>query len=79
MIDDEGNANVIQFGSNLCERVAMSVMDAEAHEIVLGFYFSFIIRYLMEEVLGRQVVIEAYFYRETVLNLVSNDGKTAGQ
>lgn len=45
-------------------------MEAEVHGLVLGFDYTYIIRELLIELLGRKVTEEAYVDRKTLLNAV---------
>lgn len=76
LVDDDGNCNIIHWGSNRCRRIARSVLAAEVHGLVLGFDYVFIIQKLAEELLGRQVKVEAYTDSKTLFNVIAKDGAT---
>lgn len=63
--------NTIIFGSNERKRVTRSVMAAEVHALILGYDFAFIIKSLVEEMLGRQVPLEIFMDSRTVLDTVA--------
>ena len=77
MADDNGNCNLLHYGSNKCQRIARSVMAAEIQALVLGFDFAFLIKDLVDEILGTDMRIEALIDSKTVFNVVAKDGKTA--
>ena len=76
MADKNGNCNVLHYGSNKCQRVARSVMAAEIQALTLGFDYAFIVKDLVDEILGRQLRIEAMIDSKTVFNVVAKEGKT---
>lgn len=55
-----GRANIFHYGSNRCNCVTRSVMASEVHGMIWEFYFTFIIRNLLRDVLKRMISIEAY-------------------
>lgn len=77
LADDNYKANIFHYGSNLCKRVARSLMAAEVHGLVLGFYYAYIVRELVSKILGRNVSIESYGYRKTLFNLIAKYGSTS--
>ena len=76
MVDGNGNCNIVHYGSNRCQRVARSVMAAELQALVLGFDYAFVIKDLVEEILGRHVKVEVMVDSKTTFNVVAKDGKT---
>lgn len=77
MVDDENNCNIVHFGSNKCKRIARSVMAAEVQALVLGFDYAFIVKDLIEEIIGRSIRLEALIDSKTVFNVIAKDGQTA--
>lgn len=75
-VDKHNNCNILHNGSNKCQRIARSVMGAEIQALVLGFDFAFLEQYLIEEILGKSIRMEAMMDRKTVFNVVAKDGKT---
>lgn len=67
---------MIHHGSKRCKRVTRSVMSSELHALILGFDYAFIIRNLLEEILGRKVRLDAYVDIKTVFDVISKDGNT---
>ena len=77
MVDDDDNCNIVHYGSNRCKRVARSVMAAEIQALVLGFDFAFIVKDLIEEILGREVKLEALVDSKTVFDVIARDAQTS--
>lgn len=76
MVDDDNNSNIIHYGSNRCSRIARSVMAAELHALTLGFDYAFVIKDLLEDILGRKIKIEALIDSKTVFNVITKEGST---
>lgn len=76
MVDDNGNAKIIHFGTNRYRRAVRSVMAEEIHALVLGFDFAFAIAHMLEEVLRTATGMEAYVNCKTVFDVSSNDSNT---
>ena len=77
LVDKHENCNVLHYGSDKCKRIARSVMAAELHALVLGFDYAFLVKDLVEEILGRKIVVEAMVDNKSVFNVIAKDGKTA--
>ena len=77
MVDAAGNCNIVHYGSNRCKRVVRSVMAAEVQALVLGFDFSFVVKDLIEELLGREIKLEAMVDSKTVFDVIARDSQTA--
>lgn len=52
-------------------------MATEVHGLVLGFDFAFLVPYLLEEVVGRAVMIKAYVDSQTRFKVVAKVVGTA--
>ena len=77
MVDDKGRCNILHYGSNKCKRIARSVMAAEVIALVLGYDVAFVVKDLVEEILGREVKLEVMIDSRTVFNVIAKDGQTA--
>lgn len=77
IVDDQNQANIVHYGSSNCHRVSRSLMVAELHMFVHTFDIAYMIRETLEELLGRQIHLEAFVDRQTLFNVISNDGRTA--
>lgn len=77
MVDEKDNCNIVHYGSNRCNRVARSVLAAEIQALVLGFDSAFLVKDLVEELLGRTIKLEALIDSKTVFNVIAKDGKTS--
>ena len=76
MVDKHNNCNILHYGSNRCQRIARSVMAAEVQALILGFDYAFMIKTLVEEILGTELIIEAMIDSRTVFNVVAKEAKT---
>ena len=76
MVDDKGRCNIIHYGSNKCRRIARSVMAAEVMALVLGYDVAFVVKDLVEEILGREIKLEVMIDSRTVFNVIAKDGQT---
>ena len=76
LVDDTGRCNVLHYGSNRCRRIARSVMAAEIQALILGFDYAYLIKDQLDEILGRDVKIEAVVDSKTTFNVVAKEGKT---
>lgn len=76
LIDASGTANVIYFGSNMCQRIARSVMEAEVQALVLGFDYAFYVKDHVDALLGRRLDLEAMNDSRSVFNVIAKDEKT---
>lgn len=59
--------------SNRCKRVTRSVLAAEVYGLVLEFDHDYIIRSMLEEILGKPVPIDAYVHSKTLFDVVVKD------
>lgn len=76
MADKDNHCNIVHYGSNKGQRMAMSVMAAEVQAVILGFDYAFLIKTMIKEILGRTLVIEAIIDKKTVFNIIAKEGKT---
>lgn len=53
--DKNLKCNIVHYGSNIFKRISRSVMEAEIQALVLGFDFSFLIKDLVQELLGMTI------------------------
>lgn len=77
MVDSDDNCNIVHYGSNRCKRVARSVMAAEIQALVLGFDYAFVVKDLIEEILGHHISLDALIDSRTVFNVIAKDAQTA--
>lgn len=77
MVDNDGVANIIHYGSSRCKRVTRSIMAAEIHGLVYGFDQTYVVREALEEVLDRKISIEVYVDSKSVFDVVVKDGSTS--
>lgn len=76
VVDDDGNCNVLHYGSNRCRRVARSVMAAELFALVLGYDYAYVVRTLMEEMTGLNLKMEALVDSKTVFDVIAKYSQT---
>ena len=76
MADDKGDCNVLHYASNRCKRVARSVMAAELFALVIGFDYAYLVRDLILELTGIEMMIEALVDSKTVFDVIAKDAKT---
>lgn len=50
-------------------------MVAEIKSLTLGFEFSFVVKHLIEEIIGKKIKIEVLVDSTTVFNVIAWDGK----
>lgn len=77
MVDAKDRANIVHYGSNKSKRVARSVLAAEMHGLTLGFDYAFVIKTMLEEIIGRTVQVEALIDSKTLFNVIAKDASTA--
>lgn len=77
MVDDSGRCNIVHYGRNRCQRFSRSVMDAEVQALVLGFDYSYVVKDLIEELMGRKLRLEALVDRKTLYTVIAKDATTA--
>lgn len=76
MMDNTGRANIIHYASNRCKRVTGSVLASEIQALVAGFALAYVILHLMQELLNRDISLEAYMDNRTVFDVIAKDGRT---
>lgn len=76
MADDKKNCKIIHYGSNKCKLIACYVMTAEVLALVLGKYLKYIVKYLVEDIIGTNIRLETIIYRNTVFYGVEKDVQT---
>lgn len=76
MMDGSENANIIHYGSSRGKRVARSILSAEIHALVLGYDQAYVVRDLVEELLGKEVSLEAYVDSRSVFEVLAKDDNT---
>lgn len=77
MADATVKCNLIHYGSNLCQRVVRSVLDAEIHGLVLGFDYAVVIQHLISRLLGKSIEREAFVDSKTLFKVVAKDRSTS--
>lgn len=73
MVFDGEKGNIRNYGRNRCKIVELPVMNAAIQSLVLGFYNDFFVKHCIEKLLGRNILLQAMLYRNTVLNVVAKD------
>lgn len=53
MVEATRACNILRFVSNKCQRIARSVMAAEVEALVLIFDYGFLVKDLVDELIGR--------------------------
>lgn len=76
LADASGACKIVHYGCNGCRRFPSSVMAAEVHVLVLGFGYAYVIRSFLNELIGQEVSLEAYYDSKTLFNVVAKDGET---
>ncbi len=76
LVDKFNNCNILHYGSNRCKRVTRSVMAAEIHALIYGFDSAYITKSMMEEILNREIDIEAYVDSRTTFNVIARSAPT---
>lgn len=54
LVDNEGKANIIHYGSSRCKRISRSVMKAEIFALIYGFDNALISYDILDEVLASE-------------------------
>lgn len=72
--DRDGHSNIVHYGSSSCKQVTRSVMAAEDHALILGFYQAFVTPDLLRELIGRPIDIAAVLNSKTLFYIVAKDG-----
>lgn len=75
MVDKNERCNILYYRSNKCQKIARSVMSAELQALVLDFDYAYLMKDLMEEIIGKSMNIEAMIDSKRVFNVVAKDGK----
>lgn len=60
LMDNEGNSNIVHYGSSKSKRVTRSVLSAELYAMVYGFDNCSVIHHALQEFLGRTVEFKIY-------------------
>lgn len=58
-------------------RILRSTLPAEMNALVLGFEYSFIVRDLLESVIGRTLKLESLVDSKTLFDIISKNGATS--
>lgn len=77
MVDDYKKWDSIHYGSSRCKIVARSVIVAEIQSLVVGFCYAFSVKHFIEELIGRNIRLEAMVDSNTFFNVDEKDGQTA--
>lgn len=75
IVDAYNNCNIVRFGSNLCKRVARSVMAAQLFALVLGFDYAFMVKYLLADMSERDFSLEVLVDWKTVFDIVAKQSQ----
>lgn len=65
----------MRYGTNKLQRIARFFMAAKVQGLFLGFDFTFFIKKMVEEIVGRDLTIEAIIDRKMVCNVVAKHAK----
>lgn len=76
MVDKHIRCNILHYGSKRCQRITRSVMAANVQGLILGFDFSFLIKSMVDEILGTNIRILAMIERKTMFNFVAKDRRS---
>lgn len=71
MMGKEGNCNIVHYGSNKCKRIARYVLTIEVHALVLGLHHSYVVKDLVEEMIGRPLKLEALVDGKKIFDVIS--------
>lgn len=71
MADDATNFNIVLCGINRFNGMVISVIAAEIKALTLSLDFSFVIKHLIEEIIGKKIKIEKLLESNTLLNVVA--------
>lgn len=77
MVDEVGNCNVLNYASNRSKRIERNLMAANLFSLVLGFDNAYIVRDLVEEIIGKRMEIDAIIDIKTVFYFISKRSQTA--
>ena len=69
-LDKNMNANIVHYGSSRCKRTTRSVMAAEVHGLTFGWDNAFVVKAMLEEVLGTKIRIDVYVDSKTLFNVI---------
>lgn len=75
--DAAGACNIIHCLSTKGRKIARFVMAAEVQALVLGFYYAFLVIYLIKDLFGRNVDLETMIESRFAFKVVATNGKTA--
>lgn len=76
MVEDDMNANIVDYGSIRCHRVTRSVLESEIHAMVVGFDIAFVVQNMFKELLGTKMKIQAYVDSRSVFDVIAKQGNT---
>ena len=76
LMDDSGSANVVHYGSHKSRRITRSVMAAELLALVTGFDNAFVVKYTVDEMLGRNIPVDVFVDSRTTFNCVAKHAPT---
>lgn len=76
ILDAKQRANIVHYGSSRCKGVVRSVLAAEVHGLLLGFDFGLLVKDLLEEILGRTLLMEAMVDSWTLFSVIAKDAPT---
>lgn len=79
MVDNEECTNIVHYGSSSCSRVARSVMAAKIFALIYGFEQTFIINYMLFEILGQEFPVCAYVDSLMPFNVVVKNSSKSGE
>lgn len=77
MADENRTANIVHYGSCRCHRVTRSVMASEVHALIHAVDIGMIVRDALNELLNRNVEMEAFVDSRTLFNVVTKNSNTA--
>ncbi len=76
LMDGNGSANVLHYGSRKCRRVTRSVMAAEILALVNGFDNAFVVKHILGELLDRSIPLDAFIGSRTTFNCAAKHAST---
>lgn len=79
MVDDRNHVDVVHYGSSRCRKVSRSVVGVEVYALVHAFDHAYMVHKTLEELLGRQVTLEAFASSRTLFNVIAKDSETVEQ
>lgn len=79
MLDNYNRANVLHYGSSRCHKAARYVMVAEVHALDYAFDHAYTVRKMFEQLLGREILLEAFADSRRLFNDIANHNEMAEQ